>query len=81
MRVTAGANDWRKVERVMGDRRISRKLKGNVLNSYVTQAYMNGLKTMALTEKQQEKVRVYESNLLRRILGEQCSRVELRTLD
>ena len=81
MRVTAGANAWRKVERVMGDRRISRKLKGNVLNSYVTQAYMNGLKTMALTEKQQEKVRVYENNLLRRILGEQCSRVELRTLD
>ena len=33
MRITAGANAWRNVEEVMGDRRISRKRKGNVLSS------------------------------------------------
>ena len=38
----------------MGDRRISRKRKGNVLSSCVTPAYTNALETMALTEKQQK---------------------------
>ena len=33
MRITAGANAWRKVEGVMGDRRIARKPKGSVLSS------------------------------------------------
>ena len=36
MRITAGANAWRKVEGVMGDRRISRKHTGNVLSSCIT---------------------------------------------
>ena len=43
---------------VIGDKRISHKRKGNVLSSCVTPAYMIGLETMALTEKQQEKVQV-----------------------
>ena len=60
MRITARANAWRKFERVMGDRRVSRKRKGNVLISYVTQAHMNALETVALTEKQQQKVQVCE---------------------
>ena len=47
-----------KVDGVMGDKRISRKRKGNVLSSYVTPAYMNGLETMALSEKQQKKAQV-----------------------
>ena len=58
MMITAGANAWRKVEGVMGDRRISCKPKGNVLSSGVTPAYVNALETMELTEKQQEKVQV-----------------------
>ena len=33
MRITAGANTWMKAEGVMGDRRITRKLKGNVFSS------------------------------------------------
>ena len=49
-----------KVERMMGDKRISRKRKGNVLSPCVIPAYMNGLETMALTEKQQEKIQVCE---------------------
>ena len=59
-RITAGANVWRKVKGVMGDRRLSRKHTGNVLSSCVTPAYTNALETMALTEKQQEKVQVCE---------------------
>ena len=58
MRITAGAKAWRKVEWVNGDRRISRKPKGNVLSSCITPAYMNAPETMALTEKQHEKVQV-----------------------
>ena len=42
----------------MGDRRISRKRKGNVLSSCVTSAYMNALETTAVTENKQEKVQV-----------------------
>ena len=30
---------------------------------------MNGLETTALTKKQEEKVQVYETNLVRRIVG------------
>ena len=40
------------------DRRKSRKRNGNALSSCVTPACINGLETMALTEKQQEKVQV-----------------------
>ena len=42
MRVTTGANAWKKVKAGMGDRHISHKLKGNVLSLCVTPAYMNG---------------------------------------
>ena len=35
-RITTGANAWRKVVRVMEDRRISRKRKRNVFTSCVT---------------------------------------------
>ena len=43
-------DEWRKVEGVMGDRHISRKLKGKVLNSCITPAYLYGLEAMAMTE-------------------------------
>ena len=45
MRITGGggANAWWKVERVMGDRCISRKCKGNVLSSCVISAYTNAV--------------------------------------
>ena len=37
-RIQSGANAWRNVERVMMDRKISRKLKGKVLDSCVVPA-------------------------------------------
>ena len=55
--------------RVMGDRRISSTLKGTVFTSCATPAYMYGVETMELTEKQQEKVQVCENNWIRRIMG------------
>ena len=63
MRIAAGANAWRKVEGVIGDGRISRKRKGNVLSLCVTSTYANGLETIALTEKQQ-KVQVHEKETI-----------------
>ena len=55
-----------KVEWVMGDRHMSRKVKGYVLSSCVIPTYMNALET---TEKQQVKVQVRKNNLVRRIVG------------
>ena len=52
----------------VGDRRISRKLKRNVLSSCVTPTYMNALETMTLIEKQQGKVQICENNLVRIIV-------------
>ena len=62
MRITARANARRKVEGVMGDKRISRKRKENVLRSD-----MNAQETMALTDKQR-KIQVCENNLVRIIV-------------
>ena len=53
---------------VTGDRWIPGKLKGKVLSSCVTLAYMCGIEMMALTEKQQ-KVQICENNWIRRIKG------------
>ena len=67
--VQAGASARRKVEGVMVDRHISRKLKGNGLNSCIVPAYLYSLETMAMTEKQQEGLQVCENNCVRRIAG------------
>ena len=52
-RTQAGANAWRKVEGVMLDRKISKKLKGKVLRPCVTPACLYGLERVALAEQQQ----------------------------
>ena len=62
--IQAGANAWKKVEGVMLDRKISKKLKGKVLRMCVTPACLSDLETVALTE--QQKLQVYE-NWVRRI--------------
>ena len=64
-RTQAGANAWRKVEGVMLDRNISKKLKGKVLRTCVTPACQYDL--VALTEQQQQKLQVCENNWVRRI--------------
>ena len=59
---------------MMGDRRISRKRRGNVPSSFVTPAYMIALQTMALIEKQQEKVQFCEKQPGKNNHGSQESR-------
>ena len=60
-RIQAGANAWRNVEGVMMDRKISRKLKGKVLDSCVVPASTYGLETLALSELHQHKLQVCEN--------------------
>ena len=50
-RIQVSVNVWRRVEGVMADRKISRKLKGKVLMSCVMPAYLFNLETVALTER------------------------------
>ena len=49
-RIQVGAYPWIRVEGLMADRKISRKLKGKVLGSCVMPAYIYDLETEALTE-------------------------------
>ena len=77
-RIQAGTNAWRNVEGVMGNRKISRKLKGKVLDSCVVPASTYGLETLALSELHQHKLQVCENNWIRRIAG--VRRVERRRM-
>ena len=75
----AKASVWRKVEGAMGDRHISRKQKGKVLNSCITSSCIYGLETMAMTDKQQNKLQVFENNWVRRIAG--VDRIDKRRME
>ena len=77
-RIQAGSNAWRNVEWVNMDRKISRKLKGKVLDSCVVPANTYGLETLALSELHQYKLQVCENNWIRRIAG--VRRVERRKM-
>ena len=66
-RVQDGANAWRAVEGVMADRWISKRLKGKVMSTCVTSACLYGTETLALTELQQQRLQVCESNWVRKI--------------
>ena len=68
----------RKVEGVMLERKISKKLKGKVLRTCVTSACLYGLETVALTE-QQQKLQVCENNWVRRIT--RTKRVDRRRMN
>ena len=60
------------------DRKISRKLKGKVLDSCVVPASTYGLETLALSELHQHKLQVCENNWIRRTAG--VKRVERRRM-
>ena len=68
-RIQAGANAWINAEGVMVDRKISRKLKGKVLDYCVVPASTYGLETLALSELHQNKLQVCENNWIRKIAG------------
>ena len=77
-RTQGGVNAWRKVEGVMLDRKMSKKLKGKVPRTCVTPACLYDLETVALTE-QQQKLQVYENNRVRRIT--RTKRVDRRRMN
>ena len=66
-RVQAGANARRAVEGVVADRRISKNLNGKVMSTCVTPASLYGTETLALTELQQQRLKVCENNWVRKI--------------
>jgi len=68
-RIQVGANLRNRVEGVMVDRKISRKLKGKVVMSCVTLAHLYNLEMVALTERQHQRLQVCENNWVRRIVG------------
>ena len=51
-----------RVEGVMADRRISKRLKCKVMSTCVTRACLYGTETLALTELQQQRLQVCENN-------------------
>ena len=79
MRVTSGANAWKKAEGVKGNIHITRKRKGNVLSLCVIPAFVNAQDTMPLTETEQETVKVSENILVRNILRDR--RRDKRSMD
>ena len=46
----------------MADRRISKILKGKVTSTCVPPAYLYGTETLAMTERQQQRLEVCENN-------------------
>ena len=54
-RIQVAANAWRRVEGVMVDRKISRELKGKVMVTCVTLAFLYGFEIVTLTERQQQQ--------------------------
>ena len=68
-RVQAGWNGWRRVLRVICDRKLSARVKGKVYSSVVRPAMMYGLETVAVTKKQVEEMEVAEMKMLRFTMG------------
>ena len=63
-RVQAGWNRWRKVSRVICDRRLPARVKGKVYSLVVRPAMVYGLETMELTKKQVEEMEFAEMKML-----------------
>ena len=68
-RVQTGWNGWRRVSKVICDRRLPARIKGKVYSSVVRQAMVYGLETVAVTKKQVEKMEVAEMKMLRFAMG------------
>ena len=50
----------------MADRRISKRLKGKVMSTCVTPACLYGTETLAMAERQQQRLQVCENNWVRK---------------
>ena len=67
--VQAGWNGWRKVSRVICDRRLPARVKGKVYISVVRPATMKRLEAVAVTKKQVEEMEVAEMKMLKFAMG------------
>ena len=68
-RVQAGWNGWRRVSRVICDRRLPAKVKGKVYSSVVRPAMVYELETVAVTKTQVEEMEVTKMKMLRFAMG------------
>ena len=67
-RVQAGCNGWRKVSKVICDRRLPARVKAKVYSSVVRPAMLYGLETVVVTKKSEE-MKVAEMKMLRFAVG------------
>ena len=68
-RIQAGWMSWRKVFGVLCIRKLSAKVKGKMYKSVVRPTMLYGMETMAVTERQMEKMEVAELKMVRWALG------------
>ena len=62
-------NGWRRVSRVICDKRLPARVQGKVYSSVVRSAMMYGLETVAVTKKQVKEMEVAEMKMLRFAMG------------
>ena len=68
-RVQAGWNGWRRVSKVICDRRLPARVKGKVYSSMVRPAMVYGLETVAVTKRLVEEMEIAEMKMLRFAMG------------
>ena len=61
--------NWRKVSGILGDRKLSAKVKGKMYKSVVRPAMLYGMETVAVTERQMGKMEVAELKIVGWALG------------
>ena len=64
-----GWNGWRKVSKVICDRRLPASVKENVYSSVMRLALIYGLETVSVTKKQVEETEVSKMKMLRYAMG------------
>ena len=68
-RIQAGWMSWKKMSRILCDRKLSARIKGKMYKSVVGSAMLYGMETMAVTERQVGKMEVAELKMVRWALG------------
>ena len=59
----AGWNGWRKVSKVICDRRLQARVKGKVYSLVVRPAMVHGFEVVVVTKKQVEEMEVADENV------------------
>ena len=68
-RIQSGWKNWKRVSGILGDRRISVRVKGKVYTTDVRPAMMYGAETWAVTKAQEKKLAGAEMRMLRWMSG------------